>query len=158
MAFCSALLRTKSTCLALFSALTVESAQCCASIIHLLIRVGSQPLPMRMRTNLKISVSPMGFLRNMSRISFGHDFKGKNASLVNCLLCSTASARDSKRVSSRYRRNVAITRPFEKCSMKAAILHHGLNTLNYNFVTFPRQKGWLFGTTVIQCNRTSYCW
>ena len=134
MAFCSALLRTKSTCLALFSALTVESAQCCASIIHLLIRVGSQPLPMRKRTNLKVSVSPMGFLQTMSGISFGHDFKGKNASpsitLVSCLLSSTTSARDSKRVSSRYRRNVAITRPFEKCSMKAAILHHGLNTLN----------------------------
>ena len=32
-------------------------------------------------------------------------------------------------------------RPFEKSAMKAAILHHGLNTLNYNFVTFPRQKG-----------------
>ena len=114
MAFCSALLRTKSTCLALFSALTVESAQCCASIIHPLIRVGSQPLPMRKRTNLKVSVSPMGFLQNMSRISFGHDFKRKNASpsitLVNCLLSSTTSARDSKRVSSRYRRNVAITR------------------------------------------------
>ena len=26
--------------------------------------------------------------------------------------------------------------PFEKCAMKAAILHHGLNTLNYNFLTF----------------------
>ena len=62
---------------------------------------------------------------------------------VNCLLSSTTSARDmpSKRVSSRYRRNVAIMRPFEKCVMKAAILHHGLNTLNYNFVTFPRQRG-----------------
>ena len=60
---------------------------------------------------------------------------------VNCFLSSTTSARDSKRVSSRYRRNVAIMRPFENCVMKAAILHHGLNTLNYNFVTFPRQKG-----------------
>ena len=82
------------------------------------IRVGSQPLPMRKRTNLKVSVSPMGFLQNMSRISFGHDFKGKNASpsitLVNCLLSSTTSARDTKRVSRRYRLNVAITRPFDR--------------------------------------------
>ena len=37
--------------------------------------------------------------------------------------------------------------PFEKCTMKAATLHHALNTLNYNFVTFPRQKGCLFAST-----------
>ena len=33
--------------------------------------------------------------------------------------------------------------------IKAVILHHGLNTLNYNFVTFPRQGGWLFVSTIL---------
>ena len=126
MAFWSALLRTKSTRFALFSALVVDSARCCASIVHPLTRLGSQPLPMRKRTNLNVSVSPIGFFQNMSRITLGHDFNGKKASIspVNCLLSSTTSARDSKQISPRYRLNVAIMHPFEKCTMKAAILHH----------------------------------
>ena len=89
-----------------------------ASMIPLLIRFGSQPFPLRKRTNLNVSVSPIGFFQNVRRISFGHDFNEKKASssisLTNCLLSSTSSARDSRRISPRNRLNVAIMRPFWK--------------------------------------------
>ena len=120
--FCSASLKTKSTCLALFSALAIYSVQCCASIVYLLIRLGSQPLPRRNRTKLDVSVSPVGFFQKMSSISFGHDFNGKKASpsisLAKCLLSSTTSALDIRPIFPRYRLNVAIMLFFLKSALR----------------------------------------
>ena len=128
MAFLVGIVEDKSTCLALFSALVIDSTQCCASIVHLLIRLGSQPSPMRKRTNLNFLVSPIGFFQNMSCISFGHDFNGKKASpsisLVNCLPYYTTSARDSKRISPRY----DLYQPYKPLSQKRR--ENNLSVLN----------------------------
>ena len=117
--FCSALFRTKSTCLALVSAFS--GAQLCASRIHLLIKFGEpgeQPFPMKKSTSLKVSLSPIGFRQKAILISSGQSLMGKKASPFTVLKRSALSLEtprlDKCLTVSRYSRRVAMDSTAQK--------------------------------------------
>ena len=108
--FPSALFKTKSICLALFSAFS--GAQVCDSRIHLDIKFGEQPFPKQNSISLKVSRSPIGLRQKAIRRSLGQHFRGKRASPLMVLkrfaLSSDISLLERCLTVSRYSRTVDI--------------------------------------------------
>ena len=88
--FPSAIFRTKSICLALFSAFS--GAQACERRIHLEIKFGEQPFPKQKSISLNVSRSPIGFRQKAILMSSGQLFRGKKASPFKVLKRSALSS------------------------------------------------------------------
>ena len=88
--FPSALFRTKSICLGLFSAFS--GAQACERRIHLDIKFGEQPFPEQKSISLNVSRSPIGFRQKTILMSSGQLFRGKKASPFKVLKRSALSS------------------------------------------------------------------
>ena len=108
--FPSALFKTKSICLALFSAFS--GSQVCDSRIHLEIKIGEQPLPKQNSISLNVSQSLIGFRQKSIRRSFGQHFRGKKESpfmvLKRSALTSDILLLERCLTVSRYSRSVDI--------------------------------------------------
>ena len=99
--FPSVLFRTKSNCLALFSAFS--GAQECESKIQLEIKFGEQPFPKQNSISLNVSRSPISSRQKAIRRYFGHLFRAKKASPFKVLKSFVLSSNSSV---SRYPRSL----------------------------------------------------